>query len=519
MHENTPLLNHDEHQQTEALDFMAWQQQMETPQVPVQTSPDVQINQPEVARPASIIEQFGDEVVTVFGHTGTLKDLMQKRGRLCPEEPDFHKDEIFGAKVLEKKGVDITEKFAHLSNAIQKQKTEAGVVDKHKEAKIKVEPARVTPQSAVSEQSITASKQITEATTAKLLGLETESTTTNQDEVETESSEQAKTVDEAPVTAGGGPDLNELAKEMTDSLDTPRLPNVAILRKRLLDLDPSTFKSTKAAAANLAERSEVEVMPPTDFAAQSEVPQATEANYEEQMVQLYLEAASEVASNTDNYATIEGVSDEMIANFLGTDHLDGAEPPEGNYALPGIPIATTLNTLSNISNIENLGEIPTEQPLVLSALPAELTTDYQKAIEELEPEAVEQLISMVETMSLIAERLQILESTQQSEGNEAQQIITVLEAYYDQFLQALHGADAIDVEARRVFIAEVRKNTFRKTIAQAFNIPLEGTREFDRDMIKQALMSQGRQQPSERKKINLARIFAILGIGQDLQDA
>jgi hypothetical protein len=95
----------------------------------------------------------------------------------------------------------------------------------------------------------------------------------------------------------------------------------------------------------------------------------------------------------------------------------------------------------------------------------------------------------------------------------------VLEVYYDQLLHALIGPGAIDPEARRIFIAKIRTNIFHRTIAQTFDIPMEGTREFDRDLIKQALMSQGRQQPANRKPINLARIFAMLGIRHDLQDA
>lgn len=528
MHENTPLLDNQEHQQAEALDFMAWQQQLEAVQVPVQSSPDVQINQPELDRPASIIEHFGGEIVTAFGVTGTLKELMDK----CPypkELRTFEAEERFGAKILEKNGKAIPETFAHLSSEPPKQKAESTVIDKHKDATNKPETTKIDLKSVTSEQPMAASSPTAEAATdAKILEPETESILTTQDSTEAKSSEPSKTVEEAPVTAGGGPDLNELAKEMVDSLDTPRLPNVAILRKRLSDSDPSISKSTKAATINLAEHVEAELLP-TVPVAQAESLQTnettSEASYEEQMVGLYLEAASEVANNIDSAAPDKFISDEMIADFLGTSitPTDRTELVSDGYDLPVVhealdePTDNMFNTLTQIPDAEIAEIVQAEQPLVLTAVPVEVAASYQKMIDELEPEATEQLIEMVEMMSLIAERLQVLESKEQVEGKEGQQIIEVLEAYYDQLLQALEIP--INSQSRIIFIEQIRSNTFRKTIAQAFAITLEGTREFDRDLMKQALRSQGRQQPADRRPINLARIFAMLGIGHDLQDA
>jgi hypothetical protein len=523
MHENTPLLDQQDLQQAEALNFMAWQQQIGAEQVPVQASPDVQVNQPELVPPASIIEQFGDRIVTAFGVTGTLTELTEK----CPypkELRTFEGDQRFGAKILEKNGIAIPEAFAHLRSEPPKQKAEVAEAEKHKESTSKLEIDKVATQSVAAEQSMTASSRALEtAADAKLLGPETESKLTSQDGLEAESSEKSKTVEEAPVTTGGGPDLNELANETVDSLDTPRLPNVAILRKRLLDLDPSTFKSNKAAAVNMAEHSEGDTLA-TSLVTQVEIPQANETSYEEQMVELYLEAANEVTANGDMGTQSVDISDEMIADFLGTSITasEGTELVGDSYDLPAMPDTLaehTLNTLSYISDGETIGVSQDERLFVLTALPVEVAVAYQKMIEELEPEAAEQLTNLVEKMSRVAQRLQVLEAKQQIESEEAQQIIKVLEVYYDQLLHALIGPGAIDPEARRIFIAKIRTNIFHRTIAQTFDIPMEGTREFDRDLIKQALMSQGRQQPANRKPINLARIFAMLGIRHDLQDA
>ncbi len=533
MYENTPLLDNQEQQQAEALDFMAWQQQLEAVQVPVQASPDVQINQPEVAPVADIFEQYGDTVVTIFGVTAALKDLPP-----CPYgQHSFEARQRFGVKILEKNDIDISDAYAHLRSEPQKQKAEkaekaeATVIDKHKDATNKSETAKIEPKSVTSERTMVASSLTTEAATdAKILGPEAESRLTSQDSTEAKSSEPSKIVEEAPLTAGGGPDLNELAKEMVDSLDTPRLPNVAILRKRLTDSDPSMSKSTKA-VVNLAEHSEAELLP-TVLAASAKSLQAnettSEASYEEQMVGLYLEAASEVANNIDSVAPAKFISDEMIADFLGTSitPTDRTELVSVGYYLPDVsmisaeqdvPIESTLNPLSYTPNAEIAETVQAEQPLVLTALPVEVVAVYQKMIDELEPKEAEQLIEMVETMSLIAERLHVLEYKKQVEGKEGQQIIEVLEAYYDQLLQVLEIP--INSQSRIIFIEQIRSNTLRKTIAQAFAIPIEGTREFDRDLMKQALRSQGRQQPADRRPINLARIFAMLGIRHDLQDA
>ena len=515
MHENTPLLNQQDQQQAEALDFVAWQQQMEAGQVAVQASPNIHVNQPEVERPANIIEHFGDRVVTIYGVTDTLKNLV--KDPRCPEKfrtPEA--DERFGAKILEKNNIAIPDAFAHLRSEKPNPKVNEAAANQRKDAPVKLETNKASSESAKQELVVTGDK---------LFGLEAESTADVKENASTEFSESSKTIDEAPVTAGGGPDLNELAKEMVDSLDAPRLPNVAILRKRLLDLDPITFKSTKVAASSMAEHSAPTLM------AQDEALIFDETNYEEKMVELYLEAANEATNEATNEVAngsitavpAETIKDETIADFLGITQTEQVLMSHDSYDLPTIDYAPIVNTLSNVSDQEFSKVLDDERPLVLQVLPTEIVAAYKKMIDELEPVAAEQLVEMVAVMSLIAERLQVLEVGNQSEGKEGQQIMHTLEDYYDQLLQVLKGPVTIDPEARRIFIAQIRANAFhrsiKQTFKQTFDIPLEGTREFDRDMIKQALMSQGRQQPPDRRSINLARVFALLGIGHGLQDA
>jgi hypothetical protein len=154
--------------------------------------------------------------------------------------------------------------------------------------------------------------------------------------------------------------------------------------------------------------------------------------------------------------------------------------------------------------------IPSSQPEshILGSLPTAVGEAYAMRLEELPPAEVEQLTELVETMSLIAERLHVLVTSERGDSEEAVQIEQVLEAYYDELCTIL--GLPIDGQERARFIAAVRSNSFQNTVEAAFEAAEddEGTHEH-----KRVITVPAHQLPVLlQQTANLARFIMQLGV-------
>ena len=426
-------------------------------------------DQQEREQPPSIVEHYGDQIITVFGITGKLKDLIDG----CPVPADQRSpadNERFAANALGSNGVVVDEKFAHWLSP--KSKTEDEAKPKLQEKPDKSEPLLPkTLPPPVKAQPVAQQNEKPRVALDDALNVARRAA---------ELLEQEQTVKAKQVVS-----KVELSKTKPKDAKLPKIVERTI---QAIDEPSPVLISTK----NVIELESQEEQPVVE--------KQWPAEAVEQLGKLYQEAAAEVAA--------EQITDEMLAELLETEVMDN-EFFGQELVLPTVAEEGELNMLSiDETQIEHVEQ--TEQPVPLKLvqiLPAEVAVAFDVAIETFEPEAAAELTELVQTMTLVAERLQVLVTTERQDSPEAIQIEQVLEEYYDQLCELI--GIVVDADERLKFIAAIKSDVFQKTVSEAFELPEDaGTHEF-----KLGMLGQAYQMPVVlQQALKLARFIMNLGV-------
>lgn len=494
-------------------------------QFPVATHADVLNDQLEQERQASLFEQNADEILTLFGKTGTLRELLDE----CPvpaAERSFEANERFTAQALELNGKKISDQFAHLRSEKQpekSEKTEKPEVAEPKRAETKQAELKKTEASAAEPPKTVRSAP------ERLL-----------DELEATNEPIAQAEDSVPVI-----------ETLVTAREEPREPlvraqHVEILaeqieRMRELTHEHELVKRETVPLQPVVTKPEVEPMEQTAVVLQPEMNQAMESTVEptvmmhvetasdsevqplepaatvvEYVAALYEKAVAEVAEETEVNYEVESLDmSELIAEILGipSEELQTQEP--AIMTLPSTPEDSILNTLSiQTKEAEHMPDpvVAFVKPDILAVVPAPLTETYTEQLMSLPAEEAEPLQELVETMALIAERLQFLVADAREASPEAIQIEAVLEEYYDELCDKL--SVPVDAEERRQFIATIRIGVVPEAPEAELALAEddEGTHEF-----KHGMLAQTHQLPVLlHQTINLARFMISMGLNRQL---
>ena len=494
---------------------------MHNEQLPVNISPDALHEQAEQAINASLFEQHKNTVITAFGMTGTIGELLDK----CPMDPslrNFEATEAYTAKLLEKNNIEVPELFAHLRSEQPKDSSKKN--NEEPKAPKSESKSVVSPVEVKTQNTITNATELVEAFRETKIEPETHRIKEPESEPNSESDE-IEIISGGMEQGGGGPSDQDLeAQSLAASpskVEThtpspkpvtkteifvekaskivklkPELPSPVIEANQIIKLMPELpIPATEEPTVyDVGEPQFVEPAPMLEI-AHLETAAAIETA-EEQIADLYQQALTETTGIESPEEDPESAESEILETDLyeTTDH-----PKETNFGEGRI-----LNLLS-IDLIEVVDDAPaiTQSPL-LSALPPELESLMVSALESAEPQA-EELAESVESMTLVAERLQVLIAENRSDSPEAQQIEVVLIEYFDQLCLAT-GWAATD-EEREAFIGSIKQ--------AAFEIPTEAVTELSTDSgtheFKNGILVQAQQLPDENRITLLAGFMMRLG--------
>jgi hypothetical protein len=450
---------------------------------------------------ASLYEASRNIVVTMYGRTGTVKELSDG----CPvplAERSPAAMEVFTARALEESKIAIPDEFAYLrsdskKNVVQEQ-AKPEVKPKQKQ---KVE--RATPE--------TVQRDPVQPVTTRLRDKEP---TLVVSEVLASSQETTVSKEEAILEAG----MIELSADLTAfSLPQAELPTIehqqfqADIPEHLVErVSAADQYQTEPKPLDLSQRSvelqldaeyvhaestpepAYELVSLTPVKMVTEPPMLQEApELVEQLAKLYYE--SEVVATTLNTETHfifhngdeEGGEQEQAVEaslgLVGTEATPDETTPD--YQLLNTlsqPKPALLNMLSRAPEAETVAESPVEKAAAIGAMPAAAEPLLRVALETLDVPEAEALVEVVETMTLIADRLQVLVETDRGEGEEARQIEQVLIEYYDQVCATIKLPAT--VEERLQFIAVIKSKSFQTILEETFELPIdEGTHEYKRD--------------------------------------
>ena len=448
---------------------------------------------------ASLFEHFADKVFEIYGQRGTLRQLLNDGGcPVPPEQRSFAATERFTAKLAERSGLEIPERFSHL---ISPEPTNA-----RRDETPKIEKVHKLPE------------------------------TTSPAKVESDPEPSLVMVVGGAPSSGGGPSTEEQINSLLTEAKNEALSSVtevkplksnaakagkAVLAPRLkpvtsipktVDVEALVLKPVRekiqGRLADLATAAPVTLIE----SATTIAPSVTASpSVEQYLGELYEAAALEVNEAETGVALQEFADiDQAIADVLDTpigaegvtEYFDGQA-----FLLPEPLESGMLNVLSEQAYQAPEALTDTVQAPILRIMPEAVSNAYASASETLTVQETERLTELVESMSLIAERLNLLVTSDRAESEEAVQIEQVLEELYDQ-IHSLLGLQ-VDETERKKFIAAIRSDVFQQLSTAAFELPAdEGTHEF-----KRVIISQAHQLPVLwQQTVNLTRYIMKLGV-------
>ena len=478
--------------------------------------PEIHDGHIESTQVESLFEQSRDVVVTMFGMTGKISDLINE----CPipaSERSFSATEAFTAKALELSNVEIPEAFAHLRTE-PKAKSEKLTEPAKTEETVKLpqisgdkRSERSVPQQSEHGVSVQAAsgREVPAVQTVEVTLLDSGDVPTTS----VESSESA-----IPQQGGGPPDqeLEGLSsKQMSASSEgniPPKLePKVAMFIKRVgqtiklkLELPAPQFQPILESPAHTIETN-LDTQPP----ARDETNPPEDVDSVEQLAELYYSIGAEVDNGEVSGQELP-TAEEMIADSVG-------EVPVG--PLPDVTESTVEEQFSQLMSVEfpdevvnpifksSAAELEPETEIrtfaVTRALPPVLETVLRSQAVEDTPEA-ELLVESIETMTLVVERLQELCGVERADCTEALQIEQVLIEYYEQLCAiAHHEVDPAEQNAFITALKTVPTELYEPSVEQPYD---DGTHEY-----KHGIFTQSLQPIHDARTTRLAHFIMQIG--------
>ncbi|MEO7364107.1 MAG: hypothetical protein ABIV43_01210, partial [Candidatus Saccharimonadales bacterium] len=291
-----------------------------------------------------------------------------------------------------------------------------------------------------------------------------------------ETTEKVEEVEPVAAIAGGGPDMGG-GPEMQSS-ETQAAEHTPIVQGK-----PSVAPTVKSEFTIPALTHQRQILSPQSVAGQPErvMPNVSEAVTDILSdVPVAFETLETTASNPDQQLGdyLSTMLNEAIAETSVIYGLDSSEatdmvqlePNPNTEAGSGRTEAgvAILNMLSIESSTSDMAEAATDKTPVQelhASLPTVIVELISQPAVDTTAEQLAATSELVETMALIAERLQDLIQTDRADGEEAQQIETVLEAYFDE-LCVLQGLPA-NPEERVCFIVRLKQSAHTKAQAAA----------------------------------------------------
>jgi hypothetical protein len=450
MHEHPPVVD----LQDEAQDFQAWEQQAASAE------------QAGVIQKVSIAEYYSNEVFDVFGQKLTLRQAED----LCPvprDQRSLAASEAFVARLVEKSGRQLPEQFAHLRSKPPESKPESSVLETVKntpkteltEKTTKVVSIENPIHAVAPENALVASVVLERAIPEVLL-----------EQLTVPTPAVPSPEESAPVAA-------VVSENLEDSV------HQAGIQPALPPSRPVTTTTNEFMPVFSAAVVEEEAPKTVDVAVESltvSMPATASEAIAQQLGDMY-QAVLQEASEEQTFIYHEtDVIENRIADVLDMESREASFDSGEELILPSVEADATGNLLSIPAETE-IQEQPPVAKIVFSALPAAVEIIYTEVLAEMEPVAIEQLTELVETIELVAGRLQVLVASERGDGEEATQIEAVLEVYYEE-LCSLLGLPVELIEQRK-FIANIRSNSFMRVLEQTFDTPIdESMREMKRDV-------------------------------------
>lgn len=489
---------------------------------------------------ASLYEESRDVVVTMYGKTDTIGNL----SKLCPVPPSKRSAasmDIFTAKVLERSNLKVPERFAHLRSEHKKTDT-----NEHPKQKIGQKPEQKQALKAV---------PLPESTPRSVTHKEVQSLSPTLDSAELQLSvpaiatntERLASLDDNDRPETGFGDIPAVILSEAESQAKKFQQAEEIYAKPVLELEPVQEAAVKPSqsegqpivldlSASFGEiielhlsASETQFEPPeaaryAPITAEPEpvhevleVPAPQTLALQQQLAELYFESEEAAAALHPetlfvfNAEDDNGSQDESQVEPVFSLSMEYDEIAEDPALFPTVNTLshenhTLVNTLSDEPEADMTVDSPVEKVEAISAMPAAAEPLLRLAIEALDAPEAEALTEVVEMMTLVAERLQVLVGTERGDGEEAQQIEQVLTEYYEQICVAI--GLPVTAEEQLKFIATIKANAFQTILQETFELPIdEGTHEYKRDF-----QSSAYKLPVMLKRtINLARLMVSLG--------
>jgi hypothetical protein len=479
---------------------------------------------------ASLYEASRNIVVTMYGMTGTVAELSAR----CPvplSERSPAAMEVFTARALEDSNIAISDQFAYLrsdakKNAVQEQPKPA-VQHKQKqkvetvtEETVQREPVQpVTTRLRDVEQTIGVSESVA---SSQETTFSREGTSLEAGMIELSADLTAFSLPQAELPTIEHQqfqvDIPEHLVERVSAADQyqTELKPLDLSQRSLepvelqLEAEYAHAESTPEPAYELASLTPVEMVtePPMLQEAPELVEQLAKLYYESEVVASTLGTETHFIFHTEDE---EGGEKEQAVEASVGLVVTEATPDETtpDYQLLNTlsqPKPAILNMLSIAPEAETIAVSSVEKAAAIVAMPAAAEPLLRVAFDTLEAPEAEALAEVVETMTLIAERLQVLVGTDRGEGEEARQIEQVLTEYYDQVCATIKLP--VTGEERLQFIATIRSNSFQTVLEETFELPIdEGTHEYKRDFQDSVYQLPVMLQ----RTIKLARMMVSLG--------